>query len=81
MICFVSNKEGLRFYIQKNYSYYWCVIANIRVLPDYLFSLGVEDREISEALEQQYQQGMDGKLSGRNRRHCGLGFSEVQAMV
>uniref|UniRef100_A0A3Q3X7J6 Small acidic protein n=1 Tax=Mola mola TaxID=94237 RepID=A0A3Q3X7J6_MOLML len=32
--------------------------------------------EISEQLEMQYQQGMDGKLSGRNRRHCGLGFSE-----
>lgn len=26
----------------------------------------------------QYQQGMEGKLSGRNRRHCGLGFSEVR---
>ncbi|KAI7802732.1 small acidic protein [Triplophysa rosa] len=37
---------------------------------------GVEDRQINDALEQQYQQGMDGKLSGRNRRHCGLGFSE-----
>ncbi|XP_073709664.1 small acidic protein isoform X2 [Misgurnus anguillicaudatus] len=37
---------------------------------------GVENREISDALEHQYQQGLDGKLSGRNRRHCGLGFSE-----
>ncbi|XP_070687195.1 small acidic protein [Pempheris klunzingeri] len=37
---------------------------------------GQEDRKINEQLEMQYQQGMDGKLSGRNRRHCGLGFSE-----
>ncbi|XP_028287421.1 small acidic protein [Parambassis ranga] len=37
---------------------------------------GQEDRKINEQLEIQYQQGMDGKLSGRNRRHCGLGFSE-----
>ncbi|XP_022058330.1 small acidic protein [Acanthochromis polyacanthus] len=40
------------------------------------FRSGQEDRQISEQLEIQYQQGMDGKLSGRNRRHCGLGFSE-----
>uniref|UniRef100_H3CH40 Small acidic protein n=1 Tax=Tetraodon nigroviridis TaxID=99883 RepID=H3CH40_TETNG len=37
---------------------------------------GKEDKEINEQLEMQYQQGMEGKLSGRNRRHCGLGFSE-----
>ncbi|KAM9754911.1 small acidic protein isoform 2-T2 [Menidia menidia] len=40
------------------------------------FRTGQEDRKINEELEMQYQQGMDGKLSGRNRRHCGLGFSE-----
>ncbi|XP_069551549.1 small acidic protein [Brachyistius frenatus] len=40
------------------------------------FRSGQEDRQINEQLEMQYQQGMDGKLSGRNRRHCGLGFSE-----
>lgn len=38
---------------------------------------GQEELRINRQLEQQYQQGMDGKLSGRNRRHCGLGFSEV----
>ncbi|XP_053742042.1 small acidic protein [Synchiropus splendidus] len=38
---------------------------------------GNEDRKINEQLEIQYQQGLDGKLSGRNRRHCGLGFSEL----
>uniref|UniRef100_H3C1F3 Small acidic protein n=1 Tax=Tetraodon nigroviridis TaxID=99883 RepID=H3C1F3_TETNG len=38
---------------------------------------GKEDKEINEQLEMQYQQGMEGKLSGRNRRHCGLGFSEL----
>nr|XP_046250291.1 small acidic protein [Scatophagus argus] len=37
---------------------------------------GQEDKKINEQLELQYQQGMDGKLSGRNRRHCGLGFTE-----
>lgn len=37
---------------------------------------GQEDKKINDQLEMQYQQGMDGKLSGRNRRHCGLGFSE-----
>lgn len=40
-------------------------------------SAGQEELKISQQLEEQYQQGMDGKLSGRNRRHCGLGFSEV----
>uniref|UniRef100_A0A3Q0QQ27 Small acidic protein n=1 Tax=Amphilophus citrinellus TaxID=61819 RepID=A0A3Q0QQ27_AMPCI len=40
------------------------------------FRSGQEDQKINEQLELQYQQGMDGKLSGRNRRHCGLGFSE-----
>ncbi|XP_060892021.1 small acidic protein [Labrus mixtus] len=39
---------------------------------------GQEDRQMNEQLEMQYQQGMDGKLSGRNRRHCGLGFSEPE---
>ena len=42
-------------------------------------SAGQEDKKMNEQLEMQYQQGMDGKLSGRNRRHCGLGFSEVRA--
>lgn len=41
-------------------------------------SAGQEDKKINAELEMQYQQGMDGKLSGRNRRHCGLGFSEVR---
>ncbi|XP_077590634.1 small acidic protein [Stigmatopora nigra] len=40
------------------------------------FRSGTEDEKISERLEMQYQRGMDGKLSGRDRRHCGLGFSE-----
>uniref|UniRef100_A0A3Q0QTH3 Small acidic protein n=1 Tax=Amphilophus citrinellus TaxID=61819 RepID=A0A3Q0QTH3_AMPCI len=42
------------------------------------FRSGQEDQKINEQLELQYQQGMDGKLSGRNRRHCGLGFSEPE---
>ncbi|XP_071347643.1 small acidic protein [Trachinotus anak] len=42
------------------------------------FRSGQEDKKINEQLEMQYQQGMDGKLSGRNRRHCGLGFSEPE---
>ncbi|XP_056273844.1 small acidic protein [Pseudoliparis swirei] len=37
---------------------------------------GNEDKRMNEQLEMQYQQSMDGKLSGRNRRHCGLGFNE-----
>ncbi|KAM4619249.1 small acidic protein isoform 2-T2 [Polymixia lowei] len=40
------------------------------------FRSGQEDKQMNCELEMQYQQGMDGKLSGRNRRHCGLGFSE-----
>ncbi|KAK1785057.1 hypothetical protein P4O66_018494 [Electrophorus voltai] len=40
------------------------------------FRTGAEDQKINSELEHQYQQGLDGKLSGRNRRHCGLGFSE-----
>ena len=44
-------------------------------------SAGMEDRQMNEQLEMQYQQGMDGKLSGRNRRHCGLGFNEVRGHI
>lgn len=40
------------------------------------FRSGQEDKRMNEELEMQYQQSMDGKLSGRDRRHCGLGFSE-----
>lgn len=40
---------------------------------------GQEEKKMNEQLEIQYQQGMDGKLSGRNRRHCGLGFSEPES--
>ncbi|XP_037307355.2 small acidic protein [Pungitius pungitius] len=40
------------------------------------FRSGREDQQMNDQLEMQYQQSMDGKLSGRNRRHCGLGFSE-----
>ncbi|XP_073328140.1 small acidic protein isoform X2 [Pagrus major] len=42
------------------------------------FRSGQEDRKMNEQLEMQYHQGMDGKLSGRNRRHFGLGFSEPE---
>lgn len=49
-----------------------------RSRSDALSAAGKEDQEINEQLEMQYQQGMEGKLSGRNRRHCGLGFSEVR---
>uniref|UniRef100_A0A1A7Z1J5 Small acidic protein n=1 Tax=Iconisemion striatum TaxID=60296 RepID=A0A1A7Z1J5_9TELE len=42
------------------------------------FRTGQEDRKMNEDLEMQYHQSMDGKLSGRNRRHCGLGFSEPE---
>ncbi|XP_066540738.1 small acidic protein [Hoplias malabaricus] len=40
------------------------------------FRSGAEDQRMNSELEHQYQQGLDSKLSGRNRRHCGLGFSE-----
>ncbi|OXB59330.1 hypothetical protein ASZ78_004109 [Callipepla squamata] len=39
---------------------------------------GEEDKKMNEELESQYQQSMDSTMSGRNRRHCGLGFSEFQ---
>ncbi|XP_051916547.1 small acidic protein [Hippocampus zosterae] len=42
------------------------------------FRSGTENEQISERLEMQYQRGMDEKLSGRNRRHRGLGFSEPE---
>ncbi|KAF6102364.1 small acidic protein [Phyllostomus discolor] len=45
------------------------------------FRTGEEDKKINEELESQYQQSMDSKLSGRYRRHCGLGFSEVKIMM
>ncbi|XP_033824072.1 small acidic protein [Periophthalmus magnuspinnatus] len=42
------------------------------------FRTGQEDRRMNRELEDQFQQGLDGKLSGRNQRHCGLGFSEPE---
>ncbi|XP_069079823.1 small acidic protein [Pleurodeles waltl] len=42
------------------------------------FRTGEEDKKICDELENQYHQGIDSKLSGRNRRHCGLGFSESE---
>ncbi|XP_019332571.1 small acidic protein isoform X1 [Alligator mississippiensis] len=41
------------------------------------FRTGEEDKKMNEELESQFQQSMDSTMSGRNRRHCGLGFSEV----
>lgn len=41
------------------------------------FRTGDEDEKISAELEHQFKQGLDSKLSGRNDRHCGLGFSEA----
>ncbi|KAM4617939.1 small acidic protein [Discoglossus pictus] len=40
------------------------------------FRSGAEDKKMNDELEHQFQQSMDSTLSGRNRRHCGLGFSE-----
>ncbi|XP_053305729.1 small acidic protein [Spea bombifrons] len=40
------------------------------------FRTGDEDRKMNDELEHQFQQSIDSTLSGRNRRHCGLGFSE-----
>ncbi|PNI79159.1 C11orf58 isoform 6 [Pan troglodytes] len=45
------------------------------------FRTGEEDKKINEELESQYQQSMDSKLSGRYRRHCGLGFSERRSFA
>ncbi|KAM4017348.1 small acidic protein [Anomaloglossus baeobatrachus] len=43
------------------------------------FRSGDEDRKMNDELEHQFQQSMDSTTSGRNRRHCGLGFSEPQS--
>lgn len=40
------------------------------------FRTGEENKRMNNELEDLYQQGLDSKLSGRDRRHCGLGFSE-----
>ncbi|XP_053576603.1 small acidic protein [Bombina bombina] len=45
------------------------------------FRSGAEDKKMNDELEHQYQQSLDGKISGRNRRHCGLGFSEVDTPI
>ncbi|NXW33787.1 SMAP protein, partial [Phaetusa simplex] len=42
------------------------------------FRTGEKKKKMNEELESQYQQSMDSTMSGRNRRHCGLGFSEFQ---
>ncbi|KAH1171024.1 small acidic protein isoform X1 [Mauremys mutica] len=42
------------------------------------FRTGEEDKKMNEDLESQFQQSMDSTMSGRNRRHCGLGFSELE---
>lgn len=47
--------------------------------PSYTRS-GVEDKKMNSELETQYRQGLEGKLTGRNKRHCGLGFSEPEPL-
>ncbi|XP_029140579.1 small acidic protein [Protobothrops mucrosquamatus] len=42
------------------------------------FRTGEEDKKMNDELETQFQQSMDSTMSGRNRRHCGLGFSEEE---
>ncbi|XP_026562282.1 small acidic protein [Pseudonaja textilis] len=42
------------------------------------FRTGEEDKKMNDELETQFQQSMDSTMSGRNRRHCGLGFSELE---
>ncbi|MBN3287690.1 SMAP protein, partial [Polyodon spathula] len=42
------------------------------------FRTGEENKRMNNELEVLYQQGLDSKLSGRDRRHCGLGFSEPE---
>uniref|UniRef100_A0A8D0C996 Small acidic protein n=1 Tax=Salvator merianae TaxID=96440 RepID=A0A8D0C996_SALMN len=42
------------------------------------FRTGEEDKKMNDELETQFQQSMDSTVSGRNRRHCGLGFSELE---
>ncbi|CAI5763344.1 Small acidic protein [Podarcis lilfordi] len=42
------------------------------------FRTGEEDKKMNDELETQFQQSMDSTMSGRNRRHCGLGFSEFE---
>uniref|UniRef100_A0A8C5QKI1 Small acidic protein n=1 Tax=Leptobrachium leishanense TaxID=445787 RepID=A0A8C5QKI1_9ANUR len=44
------------------------------------FRSGDEDKKINDELEHQFQQSMDSTLTGRNRRHCGLGFSELEVI-
>uniref|UniRef100_A0A8C5QHD5 Small acidic protein n=1 Tax=Leptobrachium leishanense TaxID=445787 RepID=A0A8C5QHD5_9ANUR len=45
------------------------------------FRSGDEDKKINDELEHQFQQSMDSTLTGRNRRHCGLGFSELPSWM
>ncbi|NP_001279953.1 small acidic protein [Callorhinchus milii] len=40
------------------------------------FRTGDEEKKINEELEHQFHQSLDSQLSGRNQRHCGLGFNE-----
>ncbi|KAM6973350.1 small acidic protein [Aplochiton taeniatus] len=47
--------------------------------PSYTRS-GTEDKKMNSELETQYRQGLEGKLTGRNKRHCGLGFSEPESL-
>jgi hypothetical protein len=38
---------------------------------------GEETKKLNVELEEQYQQGLDLKMSGSSRRHVGLGFQDV----
>ncbi|XP_075913468.1 small acidic protein [Petromyzon marinus] len=38
---------------------------------------GEEEGRMREALEQQYDRSLGDKISGRHRRHCGLGYADA----
>ena len=57
----------------------WQTEPKLRTAAEVLlnYNQGEEDKKMNDELETQFQQSMDSTMSGRNRRHCGLGFSEL----
>ncbi|MEE6511723.1 hypothetical protein FKM82_018450 [Ascaphus truei] len=72
------NSAVYMYYYRKSTQDAWSLaITNPPLTSDqYAGHSGAEEKKMYDELEHQYQQSIDSSMSGRNRRHCGLGFSE-----
>ncbi|XP_049623573.1 small acidic protein-like [Suncus etruscus] len=77
----IGNKERKQMFLRPmaagKEEYTGCLVIGDHKSTSH-FRTGKKDKKMNEDPEPQYQPSMDSELSGGYRRHCGLGFSEVE---